>query len=339
LSKEQALLFFDGKTNEDEDENENRNKAKEEDDDDKRNDKPARKTPSLGIFTFSTGAITQYLELPIKKPLYEAQIFSSASVGYQSPTAHAAYFLPDERQNIITLQFLLTVDEENQRGLGFSVVISVQSLLDKVKAILKEEPDRRTIKWVEWGPDTTRWIPNHALRIASFRSTYGCRLITFLRWNIIKKQPPLLLPDDTDRIEDYLGWGSHIGLLDFGKYALQNQVEGETSEDFDIGDVSVPWNYSGEWFSEEVESRLPFRVYTNLLGNFMEAYLDGSSIIGREVSGVHNSYCLSFFEGHPLIHTRKGAISYFLFGLCIRKKGRQQNRCRHQRTRNALCNI
>lgn len=307
LSNDQALVIFDGKAHED-----NGNEPAENENKDAKG--CPWKTPCLGIFTFSTAKMTNYLQLPIKKSLFEAQIFSSASIGSRSTTAHAAHFVPDEAQNIITLQFLLTLDIARDRAVGFSVVIAVQPLLDRIEALLKIDPDKRGISWTEWGPDTTRWIPNHALRIASFRATYGCRLITFLRWNIIRKAPPVVISDDGEgpSTGDYIGWGRHLAVLDFGKYAVSNQVKAETPESCIVGDVTEPWSYSGEWSSEVVESRLPFRVHTKYLGNFMEAYLDGSSIVGREVSNFGNRYRLRCSDSYRLI-VLGASVHYSLF--------------------------
>jgi len=180
-------------------------------------------------------------------------------------------FLPDPSLNILPIVF------KPVRGLGlkqFTVVLSVQAFLRKCNALavtaMKSTPIYATVavpvlKWDDWGPDVTRWLP------PDIHGEYGARIVSGPRMLALLRK------------DDGQGVPYHNVLLDFNPRAIHRGVPK------DVDDGFVLTLFDGETESSplgsSVRSRLPYRAWTsNLKCRYGAASLEAHTIIGQLVS-------------------------------------------------------
>jgi hypothetical protein len=180
-------------------------------------------------------------------------------------------FLPDPNLSILPIVFK-PIWEIGLKE--FTIVLSVHPFLRKCKALAittaKSIPSGAKVtapvlKWDEWGPDVTRWLP------PEIRGGYGSRMVSGPRMLA-------LLRRDNEQ-----GGPSHNVLLDFNPRALHRGVPKDASDEFVLTILdSETQSYQ---CGSTVKSRLAYRAWTsNLEYRYRNVSLEAHTIIGRLVS-------------------------------------------------------
>ena len=225
------------------------------------------------VQSLSDKAVDFCCEFPLPWAFFDIQ-FQKHPVSNQSadcPTHHAKMFLPDPSLSILPIVF------KPVGGLGvkqFTVVLSVHAFLRKCKALavstIKSIPDDAEVvvpvlKWDEWGPDVTRWLP------PEIHGEYGSRMVSGPRMLA-------LLREDNGQ-----GGSSHTILLDFNPRTIHRGVPKDVSDEYVLTVVDSETESSP--VGSSVKSRLAYRAWTsNLKYPYRNASLEAHTIIGRLVS-------------------------------------------------------
>lgn len=149
----------------------------------------------------------------------------------------------------------------------FNIVISKTKLLQAVanhlnileNKIAPTTQSDRTIKWSNWGPDCTRWIPSVDDELNTPPASGSCVAIKAPSSISYSSQLPV---DIAKRIENSLET-ERLHILDFNPRPIRRIKESQPEATFSMQIVTEPWTYKCSVFREDVTCRLPFRVFTS----------------------------------------------------------------------------
>lgn len=229
------------------------------------------------VWSLKAGRLLYRCKLPLLAAEYLPRFLTHPASNHsgRSPTKHAKIFIPDPAVEILGIIFKSIPAEPAIPSESVTVALSIHLFVQKCQELATDHitEDLKydaapVFDWEQWGPPTTRWLPNSVHGEVGGRSTFGSRMLAAL-------VAPVEGGNGAHRI--------HTMMLDFNPRPIARGTQEADTDDYIVRFLDRESTLEVGGIS--IVSALPCRMWiSSLWYGYLSLFLDGNTIVGRLVS-------------------------------------------------------